>query len=96
MISIFDKIQKIYLFTDGMPKTRSRSAMLRMITKWQAMPDPIPNFHKTRSPIIQNEQWLFNSYEGKNTNLQLENIDFSISLEEIYKKVTIYTKYYSD
>jgi hypothetical protein len=37
----------------------------------------------------KNDKWLFNSYEGKNTNLQLENMNFSISLAEIYKKVVI-------
>ncbi len=37
----------------------------------------------------KNDQWLFNSYEDKNTNLQLEYMDFSISLAEIYKKVVI-------
>lgn len=37
----------------------------------------------------KNDQWLFNSYEGKNDNLKLQNIDFSLNLEDIYKKISI-------
>jgi Uma2 family endonuclease len=35
----------------------------------------------------QNNQWLFNSFEGKKANLELKNIACNLSLAEIYNRV---------
>jgi Uma2 family endonuclease len=35
-----------------------------------------------------NQQWLFNAIEGENSNLSLVTVDFSISLSNLYQRIT--------